>query len=294
MSLDQLIEDVQTAIDEKSSPPKPPGEGWQMVFGRWVQTGKKTKAPEEPSEKPKKPLKQRVKEKVKAKVKAAGQALKDLPGNAKKFVQDKKFRKKVGKDMAAAVRRKSAAAVDTIKHEVKEFKMAGAAVKKVAKGEKLNDHDKKAIKAVVKAVAMTVGGTIAMGGVGHLTAAALGQHFAAETAIKSVGKAALFADLMTEDEAAFEQWVKKMMNDIADKLEGLGDMSEEELAAIIKKYGKKGDKKEESEDFPNRLAANIISADDDQYPMRSRSRWRKGRKKKACCDACAQGEPCEG
>jgi len=27
------------ALLEKSSPPKPPGEGWQMVFGRWVQTG---------------------------------------------------------------------------------------------------------------------------------------------------------------------------------------------------------------------------------------------------------------
>ena len=234
---------------EKSAPPKPPGEGWQMVFGRWVQTGFKAKGKDEPEKKPEAPKKKKFKEKAKAKIKRAAEKLKakgkavakgikDLPGNTKKLVTDKAYRTKVGKDAAALLKRKAKGAVDHVKHEVKEFKLAGAAIKKKAQGKELDDHDKKAIKAVVKTIATTVAGTLAMGGVAHLTAAALGQHFAIETAAKAVGKAALYASMFVEeeDEAAFNMWVEKMVRDIAAQVEKLGEMSEDDLVSIIEKY----------------------------------------------------------
>ena len=32
------------------------------------------------------------------------------------------------------------------------------------------------------------------------------------------------------------------------------------------------------EEFPNRLAINIIGQDDDRLPMRSRTRWKRGKR----------------
>jgi hypothetical protein len=246
-ALQALIEETES-ITEKGVP-KPPGEGWQMVFGRWVQTGKKTKAKEEPEAKPKGRV-ARVKDKLKqAKAKltkdnikgmaaSLKQKLKGLPKEARRLVTDKEHRKEVGKKAAAALRRKVKSAADTIKHEAAEFKTAGKAMGKIAKGKKLDDHDKKAIKAVIKTIGLTVGGTLAMGGIGHFTAQALATHFAAETAIKSVGKAALFAHLLYEDggdEEAAEAWVKKTIMAIADEVEKLGDMSDEEILEILSK-----------------------------------------------------------
>jgi len=217
-----LLESVRFELEEKSSVPRPPGKGWFMVFGKWRQIGG---------------MKRKAKAAIKDKIVGTAKSIKALPKGAAKLVANKEFRKEVGAKASKSLRSKAAHALGTIKHEVKEFKMAGKAVAKLARRESISSHEKKAIKAVVKAVAMTVAGTLVMGGIAHLTAGALAQHFAAETAIKSVGKAALLAHLIYEasDESAFDEWVKSLIQDIADRVEKLGDMSEDDIAAILQK-----------------------------------------------------------
>lgn len=270
--LEDLLKETE-ALDEKSTPPKPPGKGWQMVFGKWVKTGKIT-APQEPkgsepppeeTKPPKKGKIARAKEKVKkglglakkavkAAPGAAKKAAKAAPGAIKKFMTDGAHRKAIGKKAASTLRRKAKAVVADVKHEFKEFKEAGAAIGKLAKHEKLTPHDKKAMKAAIKAIAMTVGGTLAMGGIGHLGVTALAQHFAAETAVKAVGKAAMFAHVLYEaeggDEAAFDAWAHKMIKGIADQMEGLGDMSPEQLKEIMGASADEAPEDEEPEAEP--------------------------------------------
>jgi hypothetical protein len=269
--LEALVAETD-ALTEKSTPPKPPGEGWQMVFGKWAQTGKKSAAKEDPmAPKPPppeetKPAPEKKKGKIaraKEKIKKAGgvksalkkgakkaaKAIKGLPKEVAKLMHDKDHRKEVGQKAAKAIRRKAKAVVADVKHEFKEFKDAGKAIGKLAKREKLTDHDKKAMKAAVMAIGMTVGGTIAMGGVGHLTAIALGQHFAAETAVKSIGKAALFAHILHEsegDEGAFDKWAEQMVLEIADRMENLGNMTPEQIETILSDVG--GEEPEGEED----------------------------------------------
>jgi len=51
-----------------------------------------------------------------------------MPESTKKFIRDKEHRAKVGKSAAAWIRRKLKHMVDHVKHEAKEFHIAGAAV----------------------------------------------------------------------------------------------------------------------------------------------------------------------
>lgn len=175
-------------------------------------------------------------DKAKAAVKSAGAAVRNLPANARKFLKDKEYRKEVGKAAAESIKRKGKAALENIKAEGHEFKLAGKALVKVAKRQKLDHHDKTALKAAAKTVASTVAGTVAMGGLSHLTVGALATHFAAETAIKAVGKAALFAsvDLREGDEATLRKWMEAVVDGIAEGFEKLGDMDESELQQFIK------------------------------------------------------------
>jgi len=96
--------------------------------------------------------------------------------------------------------------------------------KRAAQGKKLDHHHKKVLRAVLKTIATTVAGTLALGGIAHLTAAALGQHFAIETAA-----------IEEEDAAALEAWIEHILKVIAAKVENLGEMSEKDLLAILEK-----------------------------------------------------------
>ena len=96
---------------------------------------------------------------------------------------------------------------DGMKHEVHEFKTAGEGAAKFFKGEKLNDHEKDALKAVGIKIATTAIFGAAMGGLSH-GAAAFGKHVAmefiphvvGETILKGAGRAAIFADADGEAE----------------------------------------------------------------------------------------------
>jgi hypothetical protein len=108
------------------------------------------------------------------------------------------------------------------KGEVEEFKTAGGAVKSLFKGEEMNDHQKKALKAVAIKVVTTALFGAATGGLAH-GAAAFGQHVAmefiphvvGETILKGVGKAAIFAGDEEENE---DVYMEKFAQMIAEKL----------------------------------------------------------------------------
>ena len=163
------------------------------------------------------------------------QRIKEAPAAVKKFVSDKDYRSEVGGKIAGAFERKATAAWNQVKHEAKEFKTAGKAIAKVAKREKLTSEDKHALKEAAKTLAITAVGTIAIGGLGHLAIGALAKHFAAETALKAVGRAALFASIhMSEEEdASFDKWGEAVIAGITEGFEKLGSMSEDQIAEIL-------------------------------------------------------------
>jgi hypothetical protein len=194
--------------------------------------------------------------------------IKGLPADAKKLVTDRKHRSEMGKKMGEALKRKSTAAVKNVVGELKELKDGGAALKKLAMRQKLDAHDKHALKESAKAIGMTVAGTIAMGGIGHLTAAALGTHFAAETLVKHVGRAALFADLQRSgwpiyesDEDAIREVVERVIAKVTQELNGLGSMSDEQIAAIL---SKSGGQSSAGDDEPEAKAKEPDPEDDDE------------------------------
>jgi len=190
---------------------------------------------------------------AKAKVQAAPEAarqvsskvaakIKGLPAEAKRLVTDHKYRSETGKKMGEALKRKMLATGKNIVDELGELKDAGAAMKKMALRQKLDKHDKHALKEAAKTIGMTIAGTIALGGVGHITAAALSTHFAAETLIKQAGRAALFADLQRSgwpiyesDEDAMGEVVERVVAKVIQELEGLGSLSDEQMADIMAK-----------------------------------------------------------
>jgi hypothetical protein len=199
--------------------------------------------PPEDDKKPKVSFKDRIKNVGKAAVAGAKsaatgalQGLKNIPAASRKFVTDADFRKETGKKAAASLKRGVAKAVLHACEEVGEVIEAGAVVGKAASGKKLTKHDKHVLKAGAKALATTLVGTIALGGIAHLTATALAQHFAIETAAKSIGKAALYADLTTEadEKAGLKMWAEHIANGVVKGFSNLGSMSEDKLAEILR------------------------------------------------------------
>jgi len=98
------------------------------------------------------------------------------------------------------------AIVNGLKHEAHEFKAAAGGVKKLMTGKKLDDEDKKAMKAVgIKIVLASISG-VAFGGFAH-GAAAFAKHMAiefiphtvSEVIATGVGKAALFSNQEVDD-----------------------------------------------------------------------------------------------
>lgn len=166
--------------------------------------------------------------------------LKGFPADARKLATDRDFRAKTGRAMAGALKRKSLSVVKGAVDEVRELKDAGHALKKLALRQKLDKHDKHALKGAAKAIGTTIAGTIAIGGIGHLTAAAIGTHFVAETLLKNVARAALFAHvtmrgwpIYESDDAAVAEVVERIIEQVMTKLEGMGSMSDDELVAML-------------------------------------------------------------
>ena len=119
---------------------------------------------------------------------------KSAPKIAKQFVEDEDFRRKTlldaHKRLTEAPEKVVKDLVETAKHEVKEFKEAGAGVKAVLKGEKMTDHQKKAFKTVAFHLALTAAATALTATGGPLAAAGMfGKSMAKHVAMKSVSRA---------------------------------------------------------------------------------------------------------
>lgn len=136
---------------------------------------------------PKKPWKETFKG-LGAKAKAF---MSDAPKAVKQFVEDPASRKKSLASASAALKKAPAKYVKnlvaTAKHEVKEFKEAGAGVAAVLKGGKMDDHQKKAFKAVATHVAIGVAAAALTATGGPLAVAgAFGKGLAKNIALKAV------------------------------------------------------------------------------------------------------------
>ena len=137
------------------------------------------------------------------------------------------------------------------KHEVEEFKTAGEGVGKFFKGEKLSDHEKKALKAVAIKVATTAIFGAATGGLHH-GVAAFGKHVAmefiphvvGETILKGAGRAALFADM--EGEAEMDANMTKFAEMIAKGLEEM-EITPEMMEQMVDSYNNKKEENPQKE-----------------------------------------------
>ena len=136
------------------------------------------------------------------------------------------------------------AIVKGAKHEVEEFKTAGHAVKSLVNGDKLDEHQKKALKAVGIKVATTAlfGGLT--GGLEHglgkfalHVAKELIPHTVSETIAKGIGKASLFAGAEEED-----MYMEKFLNVISEKMADM-DITPEMLEQMVDSYNEKNDGK---------------------------------------------------
>ncbi len=160
---------------------------------------------------------------------------------------------------------------DGMKHEVHEFKTAGQGVGKFFKGEKLNDHEKDALKAVGIKIATTAIFGAAMGGLSH-GAAAFGKHVAmefiphvvGETILKGAGRAAIFAD--ADGEAEMDVNFEKFAEMIADGLEKM-EISPEQMESMIDSYEQKKDKGETEMEEPQMTKENLELADEMMLEM---------------------------
>ena len=136
------------------------------------------------------------------------------------------------------------AIVKGAKHEVEEFKTAGHAVKSLVNGDKLDEHQKKALKAVGIKIATTAlfGGLT--GGLHHgaskfalHVAQELIPHTVSETIAKGIGKASLFAGAEEED-----MYMEKFLNVISEKMADM-DITPEMLEQMVDSYNEKNDSK---------------------------------------------------
>jgi hypothetical protein len=162
-----------------------------------------------------------------------------------------------------AIKDKAKGAIAAIKkgakHEVEEFKAAGAGVKNFFSGKELSEHEKKALKAVAIKVATTAIFGAVTGGAGH-GVLAFGKHVAmefiphvvGETILKGAGTAALFAG--DEDEDAE---MERFMQIIADKMAS-EKITPELMTQMVDSYNaKKGESVNES-DLKGYLAADVV------------------------------------
>lgn len=140
------------------------------------------------------------------------------PKVVKQFIEDDSFRRKTLMDAHAALLKApekiAKRALDTAKHEVKEFKEAGQGIASVLRGGKMTSHQKKAFKTVathmaisVAAAALTASGPLAIAG-------AVGKGMVKHVAMKAVAN--LFGHLhILEEVGHIGHGVKHLMEHLA-------------------------------------------------------------------------------
>lgn len=149
-------------------------------------------------EKPKKSWKERLK----GLSEAASKFVKDAPKAVHKFIEDEGFRRQTAMDahkaLVSAPEKFAKKALETVKHEVKEFKEAGQGIAALVKGQKMSPHQKKALKTVATHMAISVAAA-ALTASGPLAAAgAVGKGLAKHVAMKAVSNMLGHAHVLEE------------------------------------------------------------------------------------------------
>lgn len=132
-------------------------------------------------------------------IKGLGQKARDFvanaPKEAKRFIEDEAFRRStlqgVHKSLTEAPEKIVKGVVNTVKHEVREYKEAGEGIASVIRGEKMSPSQKKAVKTVavhlaigVAAAALTVSGPL--GAAGSLVKG-MSRHVALKAVSRALG-----------------------------------------------------------------------------------------------------------
>lgn len=146
-------------------------------------------------------------------------------------------RRKLG-DM---IKDKSKGIAKAVKHEVKEWKLAANALRKLKRGEKLDQHDKAAMKAVAIHAGIVIGEMALTGGLAHGLAVAV-PHLATgllqHSAIVNFGKAAIYAK--AEDEEADEALLEELIKMLGEGAAKADVKPEKWINAVKKGNAKKG------------------------------------------------------
>jgi hypothetical protein len=141
----------------------------------------------------KKPEKKSWSERLKTLGQAAKKFISAAPKSVQQFISDDKYRKQVIANATEALRtapeKMIHRVVDSAKEEVHEFKEAGAAIKKIFKGEQLSKEDHAVISKVAMHMAIGLAAATLSGGGAPLAAsAAFGKALARKIALKAVRK----------------------------------------------------------------------------------------------------------
>jgi hypothetical protein len=203
-----------------------------------------TKVPDKSVEESHKPLKEKTKEKVQdfsSKIKDFAVKIKDsiknAPEEVKKMAEDEEYRNEKLKEVADGIKKSPKVVKDAIlesaKKEMKEIKHAIWAVKKLAKGEKLDKEDKHALYAGAVYVGLTALGAASGGALG--AAGAFAHSFKLHVGIKALHEMADEGFLGYEAYHVLDKALEALSKTAAD-----GDKEAEEalinwiLAAVVK------------------------------------------------------------
>lgn len=118
-------------------------------------------------------------------------------------------------------KRKAKGVVKALKHEVKEWKEAGGALRKLVNGKKPNDHERKALKTVAIHVAMVVGPMAVTGGLsGGLASVSkgIGLNLLEHTALIRGAQIAAFASESGEDKRSDEELLELLVKQMGDAM----------------------------------------------------------------------------
>lgn len=142
-------------------------------------------------------------ERLKGLSEKAANFVKNAPKAVHKFIEDENFRRKTAQDahkaLTEAPEKFVKGALKTVKDEIKEYKEAGQGIAALMKGEKMNAHQKKALKTVathmaigVAAAALTASGPLAAAG---MLGKGMAKHVAMKAVSNMLGKAHVLEEL---------------------------------------------------------------------------------------------------
>lgn len=195
------------------------------------------------------------KERLKGLSEAATKFMTDAPKSVKQFIEDDDFRRKTLQDahkaLTDAPEKIAKNALKTVKHEVQEFKEAGQGIAAVLKGEKMNDHQKKALKVVAKHMAISVAAAVLTSSGPLAVAGAVGKGLVKHVAMKAVSN--MFGHLhVLEEIGHIGHGVKHLMEHLASD-----SKSPEAVLARYLQAAEKGEKPDPDEVITNFVMAAV-------------------------------------